>query len=108
MCYSETLFCTDKKVVGGYRLQTAKYQMEKLQKQQLWVHPSPGDFVPRPPALPRRAPHSDPSTVYRNRLIVRPSSNQRTEPEDLEKLLPLINPAPSLARCSEMLGPWDW
>lgn len=102
------LFCTDKKVVGGYRLQTAKYQMEKLQKQQLRVQPSAGDFVPRPPALPREAPHSQPPQLHRNRLTVAPLSNQRRERENLEKLPSLVNPAPSLARCSEMLGPWDW
>lgn len=112
---NEYLLSTDKKVVGGYRLQTAKYQMEKLQKQQLRVHPAAGDFVPRPPALPKRVPPSHPPAVHRNRLTVYPPSNQRTEQlihraerENLEKLPSLVNPVPSLARCSEMLGPWDW
>lgn len=114
-CVDECLLSADKKVVGGYRLQTAKFQMEKLQKQQLRVHPPTGDFVPRPPAPPRRVPSSHPPAVHRNRLTTCPSSNQRTEQlshraerENLEKLPPLVNPAPSLARCSEILGPWDW
>lgn len=102
------MFRKDKKVVGGYRLQTAKYQMEKLQKQQQRVHPPAGDFVPRPPALPRRAPPAFLPMVHRNRLTVGPSSNDGTEGEDFDKLPPLVNPPPSLARCSEILGPWDW
>lgn len=102
--------------MGGYRLQTAKYQMEKLQKQQLDLHPSSDVCAPRPPAIPKRLP-SLKAALHRNRLARCLVSSQKAESThslqsadgvNVEKMPRLSHLAQGLVRCSEMLGPWDW